>query len=173
VVHLQGPVCITQLLSHLLFLAANGGSMHATALPDTFTTPAFVRVGVETTLPPEFVQDMADRWGEDVEPGGCVFDLFRVWRLDSGCYRVLAQLLHDTWQRRNTVRAAAGAPPLPRLQLLHSNISSLDDIREVGCVPAHLLRRCSGPQLLLVALTPRCCPALPLFLRLLTAGSAA
>jgi hypothetical protein len=56
-----------------------------------------------------------------------------VWRLDSGSYPDLAQLVYDTWSRRNVARAAAGLAPLPPLQLLHSNISSLDDIREVGC----------------------------------------
>jgi hypothetical protein len=55
-----------------------------------------------------------------------------VWRLDSGSYRDLAQLIHDTWARRNKARAAAGLAQLPPLQLLHSNISTLADIREVS-----------------------------------------
>jgi len=55
-----------------------------------------------------------------------------VWRLDSGSYPDLAQLLYDTWTNRNEARAAAGLSPLPPLTLLHSNISTLDDIREVG-----------------------------------------
>lgn len=39
----------------------------------------------------------------------------------------MAQLLHNTWTRRSRARQS----PLPPLQLLHSNISTLDDIREV------------------------------------------
>jgi hypothetical protein len=54
-----------------------------------------------------------------------------VWRLDSGSYPDLAQLLVDTWTRRKKARTASGLSALPPLQLLHSNISTLDDIREV------------------------------------------
>jgi hypothetical protein len=39
-----GPVCISIVLSHLLFLAANGGLGTATALADTYTTAAFLKV---------------------------------------------------------------------------------------------------------------------------------
>lgn len=53
------------------------------------------------------------------------------WRLDSGSYPDLAQLIYDTWARRNSARTTAGLAPLPPLQLLQSNISSLDDIKEV------------------------------------------
>lgn len=42
--HAQGPVNVTALVAHLLFLAANGGMQNATALPDTFGTAAFVSV---------------------------------------------------------------------------------------------------------------------------------
>jgi hypothetical protein len=44
----------------------------------------------------------------------------------------MAQLIYDAWQARNTERQGAGLPPLPPLTLLHSNISTLDDIRQVG-----------------------------------------
>ena len=40
----EGPVAASALLSHLLFLRANGGLASATALPDTFGTVAFVEV---------------------------------------------------------------------------------------------------------------------------------
>jgi len=113
---LQVPVCISQLLAHILFLTANGGSSssseqqqhpedpHAhplgntsssssssssntnsssrrfvggTALPDTFTTPYFVLLSSVARPPPEFIADMAERWGVEVEAGAKVFDLFR------------------------------------------------------------------------------------------------
>jgi hypothetical protein len=40
----EGPVAVSALASHLLFLRANGGLAGATALPDTFGTAAFVQV---------------------------------------------------------------------------------------------------------------------------------
>jgi hypothetical protein len=56
----------------------------------------------------------------------------RVWRMDSGDYPTLAQLIMDAWQQRCSERQAAGLAALPRPQLMHSNISSVDDIRKVG-----------------------------------------
>lgn len=74
----QDPICVTQLLSHLVFLTANGGMAKATALSDTFTTAAFIRVGVLADLPPEFLADMRARWGEEPPAGAVkVFDIFR------------------------------------------------------------------------------------------------
>lgn len=74
---LQEPVCLSQLLSHLLFIVANGGLSSATALPDTFTTAYFATVAAMTPVPEEFVQDMQQRWGETVPPTSTVFDLLR------------------------------------------------------------------------------------------------
>jgi hypothetical protein len=73
---LQVPVCISQVLAHLLFMVANGDQT-PTALPDTFSTPYFVRVALLLQPPQEFVEDMQQRWGLEVEPGSRVFDLFR------------------------------------------------------------------------------------------------
>lgn len=70
-------MCVTQLLSHLLFLTANGGLSGATALPDTFTTAGFVAAALAAELPPEFVEDVERRWGDPLPAGGKVFDLFR------------------------------------------------------------------------------------------------
>jgi hypothetical protein len=53
--------------------------------------------------------------------------------MDSGDYPTLAQLVLDSWQQRNTERQAAGLQALPQPKLMHSNISSVDDIREVKC----------------------------------------
>lgn len=69
-------MCISQLLAHLLFLAANG-DQPATALPDTFTTPYFVRLAMLVRPPPEFVADMAEHWGLLLGQKDRVFDLFR------------------------------------------------------------------------------------------------
>jgi hypothetical protein len=48
-----------------------------TALPDTFTTPYFLRLAELTEPPTEFIEDMRDKWGVEIEPGTKVFDLFR------------------------------------------------------------------------------------------------
>lgn len=59
--HLQ----ITSLLAHLLFLRANGGTEHATALSDTFGTEAFVAAALVTQVPDEFIQDVKDLFPND------------------------------------------------------------------------------------------------------------
>lgn len=74
---LQVPICITQLLAHLLFLVANGDQKSRTALPDTFTTPYFVTLAMMTHPPLEFIEDMSSRWGVCIEPDSRVFDLFK------------------------------------------------------------------------------------------------
>lgn len=70
-------MCLSQLLSHLLFVVANGGLSSATALPDTFTTEYFATVAAMTPVPEEFIDDMQQRWGEAVSPGSRVFDVLR------------------------------------------------------------------------------------------------
>lgn len=58
----------------------------------------------------------------------------RVWRMDSGDYPTLAQLVIASWQQRSASRQAAGLQALPKPQLMHSNIDSIEDIRQVrGC----------------------------------------
>jgi hypothetical protein len=52
--------------------------------------------------------------------------------MDSGDYTTLAQLVMDAWQQRGSERQAVGLAALPRPQLMHSNIRSIDDIRKVG-----------------------------------------
>jgi hypothetical protein len=48
-----------------------------TALADTFTTPYFVHLAEVTQVPEEFVSDIRDKWGLEIEQGSKVFDLFR------------------------------------------------------------------------------------------------
>ena len=45
-----GPVAVSAIVSHLLFLRANGGLSAATALPDTFGTRAFVQARVHARM---------------------------------------------------------------------------------------------------------------------------
>jgi hypothetical protein len=48
-----------------------------TALPDTFTTPYFLRLAELTECPIEFIEDMRNKWGAEIEPATNVFDLLR------------------------------------------------------------------------------------------------
>ena len=65
-----GPMALSALLAHLLFLAANGGMDTATALADTFGTEAFLAAALVTRLPQEFVDDMAAMHScSSIQPG--------------------------------------------------------------------------------------------------------
>lgn len=74
---MQDPVNITSVLAHLLFLTSNGQLDSATALADTFGTPAFLAVAAAADVPQEFREDVAQRHGVDISPGTKCFDLFR------------------------------------------------------------------------------------------------
>eukprot|EP00775_Hariotina_reticulata_P004409 gene4409-4662_t len=126
--HAHEMTSVTQQL--LAGYDAEAGRRSATALPDTFTTQYFATVAAMTPVPEEFIGDMQQRWGEVVSPGSRVFDLLRVWRLDSGNYPELAALLRQTWSKRCHARQAGGLPELPPLRFMHSNISSIEDIKQ-------------------------------------------
>eukprot|EP00879_Flechtneria_rotunda_P013981 GHRR01014605.1.p1 GENE.GHRR01014605.1~~GHRR01014605.1.p1 ORF type:complete len:707 (+),score=303.14 GHRR01014605.1:547-2667(+) len=171
---LQAPVCLSQLLGHLLFMVANG-DMTPTALPDTFTTPYFVQLAAITALPPEFIEDMHKRWGTRLAAGSRCFDLFRLWRIDSGDYAALAQLLIDTWkmgpqanaehtaaaaaasehaesvaleaaEKKTTAAIAAGGGEqgVPPPVFMYSNIDSVNDIQKLIDLPEHIRPRVLG-----------------------------
>ncbi len=53
-----GPVALSALLAHLLFLAANGGLESATALADTFGTETFLAAAMVCRVPKEFIGDV-------------------------------------------------------------------------------------------------------------------
>lgn len=53
-----GPVAVSALVAHLLFLAVNGGLQFATALADTFGTEAFIAAALVARVPQEFVEDV-------------------------------------------------------------------------------------------------------------------
>jgi hypothetical protein len=82
-------------------------------------------------VPREFAEDMAE-----LHPGEIaaipahtrVFDLFRMWRLDSGSYADMAGVVVAAWERRCAEAAAAGRPAPPKPGLMHSNLSSAEDI---------------------------------------------
>ena len=59
-----------------------------------------------------------------------VFDLIRVWRVDSGDYRAIAGAIMDTWELRNSQLS----PPeqLSKPLLMNSNLSSVEDIEEAS-----------------------------------------
>lgn len=59
-----------------------------------------------------------------------VFDLIRVWRVDSGDYKTIAEAIMDTWERRKA--QLAGERELPKPMLMNSNLSSVEDIEEAS-----------------------------------------
>jgi len=64
---------------------------------------------------------------------GAVLQLLcRVWRLDSGNYLEVAALIQQTWSKRCQARQADGLPELPLLKFIHSNISSIGDIKQAS-----------------------------------------
>ena len=72
-----GPVAVSALLAHLLFLRANGGLAGATALADTFGTAAFAAAAAAARVPAKFADDMRALHPADppVPRGGRCFNL--------------------------------------------------------------------------------------------------
>ncbi|KAG2497728.1 hypothetical protein HYH03_004464 [Edaphochlamys debaryana] len=133
---------VTPLLAHLLFLAANGGGgpdgCSATALPDSFTTPAFLAVATAAEVPEGLRRDLEAHQGWAVPQGARCFDLFRRWRVDSGDYAAVAEAIMGAWEGRCAALAARGRPGLPRPLLMHSNLDSVEDIERVARLPERI-----------------------------------
>ncbi|KAG2436749.1 hypothetical protein HXX76_006273 [Chlamydomonas incerta] len=136
---LRRPLALSPLLAHLLFLAANGGGGPggggATALADTFTTPAFIAVARAAAVPAAFRRDVESEYGWAIPEHARCFDLFRVWRIDSGTYEDVAAQVVAAWRERCAELAAAGRPPLRPPQLMHSNLDSVEQIAQVVALP--------------------------------------
>lgn len=128
-----GPVALSALLAHLLFLAANGGLEFATALADTFGTETFLAAAMVSRVPQEFIEDVGFDTSVQVPEDAVVFDLIRVWRVDSGDYKTIAEAIMDTWERRKA--QLAGERELPKPMLMNSNLSSVEDIEEASRLP--------------------------------------
>jgi hypothetical protein len=90
-----------------------------------------VQAALAADVPQEFADDMARMHpgGPPVPPGARVFDLIRMWRLDSGSYADMAEAVVAAWERR---RADAPAPAPPRPGLMHSNLSSAEEVLEAS-----------------------------------------
>ena len=66
---------------------------------------------------------------ETCAAGARVFDIFRVWRLDSGDYAQCADVVMTAWEARcRQDPAAAGRRPV----LMNSNLSSADEALTMG-----------------------------------------
>lgn len=65
-----------------------------------------------------------------VRAGSKVFDLLRVWRIDSGEYTEVANVILDAWKTRCEVAEAQGLEPIPRPLLMHSNLGSVQELLE-------------------------------------------
>ena len=92
-----------------------------------------MQTALNTALPDEFLQDMRERHPSVLahlphEP--VVFDVFSSWRLDSGSYADIAEAVVSAWEQRCTCLDQNDMHP-PRPQLMHSNLSSVEEIIEV------------------------------------------
>jgi len=127
------PVCVSALLAHLLFMVINGRMEHATALCDTFGTRAFVAAALAADVPQEFIDDMAAKMPAEppIPKGAKVFDLMKVWRLDSGDYREIAKDVLFAWEKRCMQAREQGLPQLPRPRIMNSNLESVDEVLEM------------------------------------------
>lgn len=76
----SGPLTLSAVLAHLLFLRANGGLSSATALCDTFGTEAFVSAAMACSVPEHFRQDMREIYTEEPPiPAGMMLSLLGSW----------------------------------------------------------------------------------------------
>ena len=92
-----------------------------------------MQTAVRTELPAEFLQDMRDRHPSvlaHLPAKPVVFDVFSSWRLDSGCYADMAEAVVSAWERRCAALKPGDVHP-PRPHLMHSNLSSVDEVAEV------------------------------------------
>ena len=64
--------------------------------------------------------------------GTPVFAVFRQWRLDSGSYPEMAEVVVSAWEQLNQQGAAAGRSEWPRPSLMHSNLSDVRHVEEVA-----------------------------------------
>lgn len=135
---------VTALLAHLLILRANGGLHKATALSDTFGTIGFIRTSLAAQIPEQFQTDMANMYpAEWSKAPNCikhrkakVFDLFRAWRLDSGDYIRMATSVKDAWDSQYRSACTSQKPPEPTL--IHSNLSSYEEVVSVSQLPSRI-----------------------------------
>ncbi len=55
-----------------------------------------------------------------------------MWRIDSGNYSAIAEDVVCAWERRCQQLKQAGQPLLPRPKLMHSNLSTVDEVVQVS-----------------------------------------
>ena len=87
-----------------------------------------------TELPAEFLQDMRNRHPSvlaHLPAKPVVFDVFSSWRLDSGSYADMAEAVVSAWDRRCAALKPGDDVHPPRPHLMHSNLSSVDEVAEV------------------------------------------
>ena len=91
------------------------------------------QTALHTELPAEFLEDMRERHPSVVANLPCrpmVFDVFSSWRLDSGSYPDMAEVVVNAWERRCSSLAPEDSKP-PRPQLMHSNLGDVTEVLEV------------------------------------------
>ena len=91
------------------------------------------QTALRTELPDEFLEDMRERHPSVVAHlprAPVVFDVFSSWRLDSGSYSDMAEVVVSAWESRCASLAPEDNKP-PRPQLMHSNLSNVEEVLEV------------------------------------------
>eukprot|EP00884_Botryococcus_braunii_P006522 jgi/Botrbrau1/15871/Bobra.40_1s0055.1 len=136
----DGPAGLSALLAHLMVLRVIGNLSGATALPDTFGTEAFVDLALATRVPSMFIADMQTHFPNDprIPEGAVVFDIIKIWRLDSGSYERVAEVVISAWETRCRDAAKLGLEPPARPLLMHSNLSSADEVVSVCKLPERI-----------------------------------
>ena len=117
------------------------------------------QTALRAELPPEFLEDMRERHPSVVAhlpPSPVVFDVFLSWRLDSGSYLDMAEVVMSAWESRCSSLAPGDAKPPPP-QLMHSNLGDVEEVLEVcRCGATTLLCHRDAWHLPLCSYAPGC-----------------
>jgi hypothetical protein len=134
--------CVTNLVSHLVFVLTHASTVSrkpdaiqpwydiskVTALADTYGTPSFVAASSVAMLPAEFIDKLPPDYQAYIDKHKIktVFDLIRVWRMDSGRYEANCKLITDVWKQKWDDAPDEERPPKPTF--LHSYLESVDEV---------------------------------------------
>jgi hypothetical protein len=67
-----------------------------------------------------------------------VFDLIKIWRVDSGDYAEVAKLILDAHKQRCAEAKAAGQEEPDAPKLMHSNFESVEEVISVMRLPVRV-----------------------------------
>ena len=138
--------CVTNLAAHLVFVLTHAAKdetvgevkpwhdiANVTALADTYGTPSFIAAASVALLPQTYIEMLPQHFQKYIETNHIqtVFDLIRVWRMDSGNYEANAKLILEVWRSRRQFNGVLA--PQPRI--LHSYLESVKDVVKYSELP--------------------------------------